>query len=80
MTCNKFLFVVSSVPETEREKIIENLKKKSCGWDKLKLRIMKFTKYKQSVIPNRGISSWTKIANVVPIFKSGDETRVAGTS
>ena len=69
MTSNKVLFVVSSVTETEKEKIIDNLKESSSGWDELKPRIMKFTKqsitisfgaHKQSVIPNRGISDWTK--------------------
>ena len=83
MTCDKVLLVVSSVTENEIEKIIENLKESSCGWDELRPRIMKFIK--QSVkIPLNHISNLSfqtgvfpaelKIANVVPIFKSGDET------
>ena len=83
MTSNKVLFVVSSVTENEIEKIIENLKESSCGWVELRPRIMKYIK--QSIkIPLthiRNLSFQTgvfpaelKIANVVPIFKSGDET------
>ena len=44
MTSNKVLFVVSSVTENEIEKIIENLKESSSGWDKLRPRIMKYIK------------------------------------
>ena len=83
MTSNKILFVVSSVTETEIEKIIGNLKESSSGWDKLKPRMMTFIK--QSIkIPLMHISKLSfqkgvfptelRIANVVPIFKSGDET------
>ena len=65
------------------EKIIENLKESSCGWDELRPRIMKYIK--QSInIPLTHISNFSfqtglfpaelQIANVVPIFKSGDET------
>ena len=83
MTSNKVLFVMSSVTENEIEKMIENLKESSCGWDELRPRIMKFIK--QSIkIPLTHISNLSfqtgvfpaelKIANVVPIFKSGDET------
>ena len=82
MTCNKVLFVVSSVTENEIEKIIENLKDSSCAWDRLRPRIMKFIK--QSIkIPLTHISNLSiqtgvfpaelKHSNVVPIFKSGDE-------
>ena len=83
MTSNKVLFVVSSVTENEIKKIIENLKESSCGWDELRPRIMKYIK--QSIkIPLTHISNLSfqtgifpaelKIANVVPLFKSGDET------
>ena len=83
MTSNKVLFVVSSVTDTEIEKIIDNLKESSSGWIELKPRIMK--SIKQSItIPLAHISNLTfqtgvfptelKIANVVPIFKFGDET------
>ena len=68
ITSNKVLFVMSSVTENEIEKLIENLKESSCGWDELRPRIMKFIKqsikipltHVSNVIPNRGISSWTK--------------------
>ena len=83
MTSNTVLFVVSSVTETEIEKIIDNLKEISSGRDELKPRIMEFIK--QSIkIPSTHISNLSfqtgvfptelKIVNVVPIFKSGDET------
>ena len=83
MTSNDVLFVVSSVTETEIENIIDNLKESSSDWDELKHRIIKFIK--QSIkIPSTHISNLTfqtgvfptelKIAIVVPIFKSGDET------
>ena len=83
MTSNKVLFVVSSVTENEIEKIIENLKESSCGWDELTPSIMKYIK--QGIkIPLTHISNLSfqtgvfpaelKIANVVPIFISGDET------
>ena len=44
MTSNEVLFVVSSVTETDIEKMIDNLIERSSGWDKLKARIMKFIK------------------------------------
>ena len=83
MTNNKAIFVVSSVTETEIGKIIDNLKESSSGWDELKPQIMKFIK--QNIkIPLTNISNLSfqtgvfptelKISNVVPIFKSGDET------
>ena len=83
MISNKVLFVLSSVTENEIEKIIESLKESSCGWDELRPRIMKYIK--QSIkLPLKHISNLffqtgifpaeLKIANVVPIFKSGDET------
>ena len=83
MTSNEVLFVVSSVTKNEIEKIIENLKESSRGWGELRPRIIKFIK--QSIrIPLTHISNLSfltgvfpaelKIANVVPIFKSGDET------
>ena len=83
MTSDKVLFVMSSVTENEIEKIIEKLKERSCGWDDLRPSIMKFIK--QSIknplthISNRSFQRGVfpaelKIANVVPIFKSDDET------
>ena len=44
MTSNKVVFVVSSVAENEIEKIIENLKERSCGWDDQKPRMVEFVK------------------------------------
>ena len=83
MTSNKVSFVMSSVTEMEIENIIDNLKESSSGWGALQHRIIKFIK--QSIkIPLTHISNLSfqtglfptelKLASVVPIFKSGDET------
>ena len=65
MTSNKVLFVVSSVTETEIEKIIDNLKERSSGWDELKPRIMKLIK--QSItIPLAHISNLSFQTGVFP--------------
>ena len=69
MTSNKVLFVVSSVTETEIEKNNWQFKRKLIwlGWAKASNNEIYQTKYhnsfgthKQSVIPNRGTSDWTK--------------------
>ena len=65
MTSNKVLFVLSSVTENEIEKIIENLKESSCGWDELRPRIMKYIK--QSIkIPLTHISNLSFQTGVFP--------------
>ena len=76
------LFILDPVSENEVLKILSNFKDSSAGWDELKPLIMK--NIKESIktplthICNKSFSSGLvpselKIANVVPIFKSGDE-------
>ena len=76
------LFILDPVSENEVLKILSNFKDSSAGWDELKPLIMK--SIKESIktplthICNKSFSSGLfpselKIANVVPIFKSGDE-------
>ena len=75
-------FFVSAVTEDEIDKIICNFKDSAAGWDDLRPRIMKLIKscIKRPLahICNRSFvtgifPSELKIANVVPIFKSGDD-------
>ena len=76
------LFIFDPVSENEILKIISNFKDSSAGWDELKPLMMK--NIKESIktplthICNKSFSSGLfpfemKIANVVPIFKSGDD-------
>ena len=76
------LFILDPVSENEVLRILSNFKDSSAGWDELKPLIMK--NIKESIktplthICNKSFSSGLfpselKIANVVPIFKSGDE-------
>lgn len=76
------LFTLSEVTDNEVSKIIGNFKDTAAGWDDLKPGVMK--KIKDSIkcplahIANLSFSSGTfpkelKIANVVPLFKSGDD-------
>ena len=75
-------FFVSAVTEDEIGKIICNFKDSAAGWDDLRPRIMKLIqsciKRPLTHICNRSFvtgifPSELKIANVVPIFKSGDD-------
>ena len=75
-------FSVSAVTEDEIDKIICNFKDSAAGWDDLRPRIMKLIKSCKkrplAHICNRSFvtgifPSELKIANVVPIFKSGDD-------
>ena len=76
------LFILDPVSENEVLKIISNFKDSSAGWDELKPLMMK--NIKESIktpmthICNKSFISGIfpfemKIANVVPIFKSGDD-------
>ena len=76
------LFILDSVSENEVLKITSNFKDSSAGWDELEPLMMK--NIKESIktplthICNKSFSSGIfpfemKIANVVPIFKSGDD-------
>ena len=75
-------FYLTSVTEDEISKIIVNLKNCSPGWDEIKPNIVKHInhciKMPLAYICNlsfqKGIfPSEMKLANVVPIYKSGDE-------
>ena len=74
------LFILDPVSENEVLKILSNFEDSTAGWDELKPLIMK--NIKESIktplthICNKSFSSGLfpselKIANVVPIFKSG---------
>ena len=82
ITNNTEHFVLDPVSENEVLRIIGNFKDSSAGWDELKPLVMK--NIKESIkkplthIFDKSFSSGLfpselKIANVVPIFKSGDE-------
>ena len=76
------LFIIDPVSENKVLKVISNFKDSSAGWDELKPLMMK--NIKESIktplthICNKSFISGLfpfemKIANVVPIFKSGDD-------
>ena len=76
------LFILDPVSENEVLKIVSNFKDSSAGWDELKPLMMK--NIKESIktplthICNKSFITGLlpfemKIANVVPIFKSGDD-------
>ena len=75
-------FQSTPVTEREMENILMHLKDSSSGWDKLRPNVMKTIK-KIIIFPFMYITNFSfqtgvfprelKIANVVPIFKAGDE-------
>ena len=76
------IFQSSPVTEKEVENIILHLKDSSSGWDELRPNVMKTIKrsilfplmYASNLSFQTGVfPRELKIANVVPIFKSGDE-------
>ena len=76
------LFIISPISQIEIGNILSNLKDSSSGWDELRPTIMKSIKANVA-IPLQHICNLSfqtgvfptelKVANVVPIFKSGDE-------
>ena len=76
------IFKSSPVTEKEVEHIILHLKDSSSGWDELRPNVMKTIK-RSILFPRMYVSNLSfqtgvfprqlKIANVIPIFKSGDE-------
>ena len=75
---------LNPVTEHETSKVIENLKSSAAGWDEFQPRIIKIIKdilltpltyicnlsFTQGIFPGE-----FKLANVIPIFKSGEDTR-----
>ena len=79
ITNNTEHFVLDPISENEVLRIIDNFNDSSAGWDEIKLRIMKNIKEstKTALTHNKSFSnglfpSELKIANVLPIFISGE--------